>query len=88
MLKQCLLTLTGASQAIEGVFSARRRHLDILHQTQSVLEHVEQGFHQQLGLELLAEDLKQIQNLLGEITGTFTSDQLLGKIFSSFCIGK
>ncbi|MGZ5030264.1 MAG: tRNA uridine-5-carboxymethylaminomethyl(34) synthesis GTPase MnmE, partial [Methylobacter sp.] len=38
--------------------------------------------------ELVAEDLRQAQNSLGEITGKFTSDDLLGKIFSSFCIGK
>ncbi|MDG2078239.1 MAG: tRNA uridine-5-carboxymethylaminomethyl(34) synthesis GTPase MnmE, partial [Pseudomonadales bacterium] len=65
-------------------FTARRRHLDILERC-----------HQQLLLafeqpaaELLAEDLRLTQHLLGEITGVFSSDELLGEIFSSFCIGK
>lgn len=72
----------------EGLFSARRRHLAAL---EKALELVVTG-QQQLSAngagELLAEDLRQAQNHLSEITGVFTSDDLLGRIFSSFCIGK
>ena len=72
----------------EGLFSARRRHLDAL---EKALQLVDTG-RRQLSVsgagELLAEDLRQAQNQLSEITGQFTSDDLLGHIFSSFCIGK
>ncbi|WP_217475685.1 tRNA uridine-5-carboxymethylaminomethyl(34) synthesis GTPase MnmE [Stutzerimonas stutzeri] len=83
-LKRCM----GYDQTAESGFSARRRHLDALRQT---AEHLDHG-HAQLTLagagELLAEDLRQAQQTLGEITGAFSSDDLLGRIFSSFCIGK
>lgn len=83
-LKQCM----GYEQTTESSFSARRRHLDALRQAEAHLEHG----HAQLTLagagELLAEDLRQAQKALGEITGAFSSDDLLGRIFSSFCIGK
>jgi len=72
----------------EGLFSARRRHLIAL---TNALTFVHNGIDQLKGAgagELLAEDLRQAQNELSEITGQFTSDDLLGRIFSSFCIGK
>ena len=72
----------------EGLFSARRRHLIAL---TNALTFVQNGIDQLKGAgagELLAEDLRQAQNELSEITGQFTSDALLGRIFSSFCIGK
>ncbi len=72
----------------EGTFSARRRHLTALHSARHALE---TGLQQLLGAgagELLAEDLRMCQQALGEITGQVSSDQLLGEIFSSFCIGK
>ncbi len=72
----------------ENSFTARRRHLkqieialDYLEKGKQQLEHAGAG-------ELLAEDLRQTQNALGEITGKISSDDLLGEIFSSFCIGK
>ena len=75
--------------SIEGSqFSARRRHLEALREAR---EHVLQGRTQLLDSgagELLAEDLRQSQNSLAAITGAFSSDDLLGEIFSSFCIGK
>lgn len=87
-LRQHLKDCMGYQQTTESSFSARRRHLDALSQARSYLEHG----HAQLTLagagELLAEDLRLAQRALGEITGTFSSDDLLGRIFSSFCIGK
>ena len=79
---------SGLTDQSEGVFSARRRHIVALEKT---LELVKAGTLQlrQAGAgELLAEDLRQAQTTLSEITGEFTSDDLLGRIFSSFCIGK
>ncbi len=88
LLREHLKACMGYEQTLEGSFSARRRHLDALKQASTALEHG----HAQLTLagagELLAEDLRQAQQVLGEITGAFSSDDLLGRIFSSFCIGK
>jgi len=83
-LKQCM----GYQSAGEGTFSARRRHLDAIARAQ---QHVEQGrtaLAQSHAGELLAEELRQAQQALAEITGEFTPDDLLGRIFTSFCIGK
>lgn len=88
LLKDHLKTEMGFAQTQEGVFMARKRHLDAL---QSALELVLNGQQQLEGFaagELLAEDLRQAQQVLAEITGQFTSDDLLGRIFTSFCIGK
>lgn len=73
----------------EGSFIARRRHLDALARTQSAIENsLQQLLSSSAAAELAAEDLRQAHIALCEITGEFTSDDLLGKIFSSFCIGK
>jgi len=83
-LKQCM----GFVTTTEGGFLARRRHLDALERARDALL---QGQAQLEGYgagELLAEDLRAAQDALGEITGHLTPDELLGKIFSSFCIGK
>ena len=83
-LKECM----GYDDSGEGQFSARRRHLLALEKAQASLD---QGMSQLVGSgagELLAEDLRECQSALGEITGVITSDALLGEIFSSFCIGK
>ncbi len=88
LLKDHLKSTMGFSQTEEGVFMARKRHLEAL---SSALELVQTGQHQLNAFaagELLAEDLRQAQNALSEITGKFTSDDLLGRIFTSFCIGK
>ena len=69
-------------------FMARRRHVDALGRALKFLGQAVDGFAQQRSAELMAEDLRQAQQFLNEITGEFTSDDLLGKIFSSFCIGK
>ncbi len=71
-----------------GDFSARRRHVDALTRVQQLLMQAQHTFtHSQAG-ELVAEDLRLAQQVLGEITGEFTADDLLGEIFSRFCIGK
>ncbi|MBS8239988.1 tRNA uridine-5-carboxymethylaminomethyl(34) synthesis GTPase MnmE [Marinobacter lipolyticus] len=83
-LKQCM----GFAATTEGGFLARRRHLDALERARAAML---QGQGQLDGFgagELLAEDLRAAQDALGEITGVMTPDDLLGKIFSSFCIGK
>ncbi|MCM2295702.1 tRNA uridine-5-carboxymethylaminomethyl(34) synthesis GTPase MnmE [Rhodoferax sp.] len=88
-LRQKLLQVAGWQSGSEGVFMARERHVQALHLTQGHLQ-VAQGHlaSQAQALDLLAEELRLAQNALGEITGEFTSDDLLGVIFSSFCIGK
>ncbi len=88
LLREHLKTAMGYEQTGEGVFMARKRHIDAL---QTALQWTQNG-QQQLELyaagELLAEDLRLAQEALSEITGRFTSDDLLGRIFTSFCIGK
>jgi len=83
-LKQCM----GYQSAGEGTFMARRRHLEAI---EKAIKSVEKGLNQLLKFsagELLAEELRLAQHSLSEITGEFSSDDLLGRIFTSFCIGK
>ncbi|MGR5149359.1 tRNA uridine-5-carboxymethylaminomethyl(34) synthesis GTPase MnmE [Photobacterium alginatilyticum] len=83
-LKECM----GFAGTTEGGFMARRRHLEAL---ERAAEHLETGKDQLEGFmagEILAEELRLAQQHLSEITGEFTSDDLLGRIFTSFCIGK
>jgi tRNA modification GTPase len=88
LLKSQIKQQVGFQSEGEGIYLARRRHLDALAQTE---KHVKQALEQlmisQAG-ELAAEELRLAQRALNEITGEFTSDDLLGRIFSSFCIGK
>ena len=88
-LRQRLLEIAGWQSAPEGLYIARARHVQAL---QATGEHLAQA-HALLqtadpALDLLAEELRLAQHHLGAITGEFTSDDLLGVIFSSFCIGK
>jgi tRNA modification GTPase len=88
LLKKHLKDVVGFKASESGTFMARRRHIDALNRAQ---EHLEIGYLQLTEMsagEILAEELKLTQDCLNEITGEFTSDDLLGKIFSSFCIGK
>ena len=69
-------------------FMARRRHVDALYRALDSMQQAAGSFEQSHSGELVAEDLRAAQRHLNEITGEFSSDDLLGKIFSSFCIGK
>jgi tRNA modification GTPase len=83
-LKACM----GFNAEAEDVFISRRRHIEAIERAADSVENaISQLVTNQAG-ELVAEDLRQAQNSLSEITGKFTSDDLLGKIFSSFCVGK
>jgi tRNA modification GTPase len=87
-LRQHLKHCMGFTEGSAGRFSARRRHLVSIDQARSYLEAGRQQLQSNNAGELLAEDLRMCQEALGEITGVFSSDDLLGEIFSSFCIGK
>ncbi len=81
-------SIVGATESYEGVFSARTRHLDALKRTQHHISTGQQQLQQYNAPETLAEELRLAQKSLGEITGEYLPDDLLGAIFSSFCIGK
>ncbi|MGL5040685.1 MAG: tRNA uridine-5-carboxymethylaminomethyl(34) synthesis GTPase MnmE, partial [Aeromonas sp.] len=83
-LKQCM----GFQGNTEGGFMARRRHLDALERAAERLLVAKEQLEVFVAGELVAEELRQAQESLSEITGEFSSDDLLGRIFSSFCIGK
>ena len=80
--------LAGYEPRAEGVFMARRRHLAALDDALAALDAAKRGGEEGAGSELVAEDLRLAQRALGEITGELTADDLLGRIFASFCIGK
>ena len=86
LLKQALLKQVGWQGESEGLFLARRRHLNALQAAQTELDNAILCAPQQI--ELLAEHLRLAQLALSEITGEFSADDLLGVIFSRFCIGK
>jgi len=88
LLRDHLKACMGYEQTSESSFSARRRHLEALRHASASLEHGRAQLTLAGAGELLAEDLRHAQKSLGEITGAFSSDDLLGRIFSSFCIGK
>jgi tRNA modification GTPase len=87
LLKQALLEAGGWRAAGEGLFMARARHVQALKEAQGHLDRADLDVDGER-LELLAEDLRLAQQALGEITGAYTPDDLLGEIFSRFCIGK
>jgi tRNA modification GTPase len=88
-LRRRLLALAGWERAGDGVFMARERHLQALHRVRAHLEAAATWLDGTAdALDLLAEELRLAQHALGEITGEFTADDLLGVIFSRFCIGK
>ncbi|NOJ25508.1 tRNA uridine-5-carboxymethylaminomethyl(34) synthesis GTPase MnmE [Vibrio coralliilyticus] len=83
-LKECM----GFAGGHEGGFMARRRHLEALEKAAEHLDIGQQQLEGYMAGEILAEELRIAQQHLNEITGEFSSDDLLGRIFSSFCIGK
>ena len=87
ILREELKRLAGHGDATQGAFSARARHVQALETVAEHLRTAAQHLQERTG-ELAAEELRQAQQALGEITGEFSSDDLLGKIFSTFCIGK
>jgi len=88
LLTEHLKQSIGFNQTAEGSFLARRRHLTALENAATALENAKIQLQVYKAGELVAEELKQAQESLSQITGEFSSDDLLGEIFSSFCIGK
>jgi tRNA modification GTPase len=85
LLRSAILETVGRLAEVEGAFLARERHLESLSQAAGHLYDAEQSLSQP---DLVAEDLRLAQRALSQITGEFTADDLLGEIFSKFCIGK
>ena len=87
LVRGALSEFAGLNSSIEGVFLARKRHINAIEETlvfiSNAIEQLEQG-----SSELVAEDLRQAGLQLSKVTGEFSSDDLLGEIFTSFCIGK
>jgi tRNA modification GTPase len=88
LLRAQLKQLAGYQSTDAGALSARRRHLDALTRAREHLQQGAENFRGAWALELFAEDLRLAQGALSEITGEFGSEELLGEIFRSFCIGK
>jgi tRNA modification GTPase len=88
LLREHLKGCIGFRTAGEGTFTARRRHLDVLERAGAALRRAVEQLETTRVPELLAEELRQAQVALGEITGEFTPNDLLDRIFASFCIGK
>ena len=87
-LRAELKTRMGYQGEAEDTFIARRRHLQALEDTQAAVDRAEFQLREFNAGELMAEELRLAQDALGQITGRFTPDDLLGEIFSNFCIGK
>ena len=87
-LRTHLKSVLGYEPPPEGAITARRRHLESLARARQHFDLARQQLEKHAAGELMAEELLQVQNALAEITGEFHNDDLLGRIFSSFCIGK
>jgi tRNA modification GTPase len=88
LLKQQIKAEVGYETTGEGMYLARRRHLDALARADLHVQHALYQLQHARAGELAAEDLRLSHRALAEITGEFTADDLLGRIFASFCIGK
>ncbi|MDP5002960.1 MAG: tRNA uridine-5-carboxymethylaminomethyl(34) synthesis GTPase MnmE, partial [OM182 bacterium] len=87
-LREALKNAIGFNSMVEGAFVARERHLLSLKAARKLIASAEQCFVDAMPFELAAEDLRLAQHELGRITGQISSDDLLGEIFSNFCVGK
>ena len=87
-LKQEIKNSVIGSDRSENTFIAHTRHIDILREAGTILEEAAEQFRRRHAVELFADDLARLQQTLGAITGEYTADDLLGEIFSRFCIGK
>ncbi len=88
LLRNHLKQIIGYQPSESGDFVARERHLKALRSAKEFIISVELNLSKHSPLEVIAEDLRLAQKALGAITGEFSSDDLLGEIFSSFCVGK
>lgn len=88
LLRSYLKDSVGYRAGESGTLSARRRHLDALSRAEQLVRKAADALQSTRAFELFAEDLRLAQRALGEITGEFTSEDLLDEIFGSFCIGK
>lgn len=88
LLRTELRKHAAGEEIADGGFSARARHVEALERARDHVVVAQRALKDQVAGELAAADLREAQRALGEITGEFTSDDLLGRIFSSFCIGK
>jgi len=82
------LVQLGSGGIEDTVFTARLRHVHALEKTRELLVQAKRGISSGIGAELVAEDCRMAHQVLGQIVGTVSPDDLLGEIFSSFCIGK
>lgn len=83
-----LLSVVESLNIEDGSTLSNIRHLEALSKTMSAIESIVEGFNNHLSGDLIAVDVRQALHYLGEITGTITNDEILGNIFSKFCIGK
>jgi tRNA modification GTPase len=88
LLRQHLKDCVGFHPAADGALSARARHLDALRRARAHVQEAHRLLVERHAGELVAQELTDAQRDLGEITGEVSSDDLLGRIFGSFCIGK
>jgi tRNA modification GTPase len=88
LLVEALKQLAGQSEDPAGAFTARARHVAALERAQEHFDAATRVLVADSAGELAAEELRSVQRALGEITGEFSNDDLLGEIFASFCIGK
>ncbi|ARO86746.1 tRNA uridine-5-carboxymethylaminomethyl(34) synthesis GTPase MnmE [Nitrosospira lacus] len=88
LLRRKLLEMAGWHSEAEGIFMARHRHVEALRESGEYLRNALELSRQEAQLDLLAEELRAAQQMLSSITGEFSADDLLGEIFSRFCIGK
>jgi len=87
-LRETVRQLAGYRDLGEGAFTARRRHVEAIAMAAAHFQRGREALEKHKAGELLAEDLRLAHEALGEVTGTMSSDDLLGRIFSEFCIGK